>query len=61
VTFGRGSHDAQIVRRDDLGRGAVVDGPAVISEQTATTVVPPGATATVDEFGTLVVSVGEED
>jgi len=38
----------------------VVDGPAVISEQTATTVVPPGARATVDGFGTLVVSVGEE-
>jgi N-methylhydantoinase A len=60
VTFGRTAHDAAVVRRGDLPRGAVVEGPAVISEQTATTVVPPGATATVDAFGTLVVSVGEE-
>jgi N-methylhydantoinase A len=60
VTFGRRTADAAIVRRDDLGRGAIVDGPAVITEQTATTVVPPGARATVDQFGTLVVSVGEE-
>jgi N-methylhydantoinase A len=60
VTFGRRTHEATVVRRDDLPRGAVVDGPSIISEQTATTVVPPGASATVDEFGTLVVSAGEE-
>ena len=60
VTFGGEEHDATVVRRDDLRRGAEVQGPAVISEQTATTVVPPGAAATVDPFGTLVVSVGEE-
>ena len=60
VTFGRTRHEATVVRRDDLRRGAEVQGPAVISEQTATTVVPPGARATVDAIGTLVVSVGEE-
>jgi N-methylhydantoinase A len=58
VVFDRTGHDAAAIRRDDLGRGAVVDGPAVISEQTATTVVPPGARATVDDIGTLVVSAG---
>jgi N-methylhydantoinase A len=60
VTFDRETHDAVTVRRDDLPRDAVVAGPAVISEDTATTVVPPGARAVVDRFGTLVVSVGEE-
>ena len=35
-------------------------GPAVISEETATTVVPPGARAAVDAIGTLVVSAEEE-
>jgi N-methylhydantoinase A len=60
VTFGREDHDATVVRRDDLRRGAEVPGPAVISEQTATTVVPPGAVATVDPFGTLVLTVGKE-
>jgi N-methylhydantoinase A len=60
VTFGRWPQDTAIVRREDLRRGAVVEGPAVISEQTATTVVPPGASADVDAIGTLVVRVGEE-
>jgi N-methylhydantoinase A len=60
VTFDRETHDAVIVSRDDLPRDAVVAGPAVISEDTATTVVPPGARAVVDRYGTLVVSVGEE-
>jgi N-methylhydantoinase A len=60
VTFDREGHDAVIAARDDLPRDAVVAGPAVISEDTATTVVPPGARAVVDRYGTLVVSVGEE-
>ena len=60
VTFDRETHDAVTAWRDDLPRDAVVDGPAVISEDTATTVVPPGARAVVDRFGTLVLSVGEE-
>jgi N-methylhydantoinase A len=60
VTFGREAHDATVVRREDLRRGAEVEGPAVISEQTATTVVPPGARVTVDPLGTLVLSFGEE-
>ena len=60
VTFARTPHAATVVRRDVLARGAVVEGPAVISEQTATTVLPPGARATLDPFGTLVVHVGEE-
>ena len=35
--------------------GASVDGPAIVAEPTATTVVPPGATLRVDPFGSLVV------
>jgi N-methylhydantoinase A len=60
VTFDREAHDAVTVWRDDLPRDASVAGPAVISEDTATIVVPPGARAVVDRFGTLVVSAGEE-
>jgi N-methylhydantoinase A len=59
VTFDRAEHDTAVIARDDLGRGSVIEGPAVISEQTATTVVPPGASATVDDIGTLVVRAGE--
>ena len=61
VTFDREAQDALMVWRDDLPRDAVVEGPAVISEDTATTVVPPGARAVVDRYGTLVLSIGEED
>jgi N-methylhydantoinase A len=60
VAFDREIHEALMVWRDDLPRDAVVAGPAVISEDTATTVVPPGARAVVDRYGTLVVSVRED-
>lgn len=60
IVFGRRERTAWILRREELGSGAQLDGPAVIVEATATTVVPPGSTARVDALGTLVVSIGEE-
>jgi N-methylhydantoinase A len=60
IVFGRREREAAVARRDDLRPGSVLPGPAVIIEATATTVVPPGSTARVDEFGTLVIDVGEE-
>ena len=60
VVLGRREHAAQLVRRDDLQPGAAVRGPAIVVEQTATTVVPPGSEARVDELGTLVIDVGGE-
>jgi N-methylhydantoinase A len=53
IVFGRQERRARVARRDDLPPGSVVEGPAVIVEATATTVVPPGWTLRVDEFGTL--------
>lgn len=44
-----------IYRRGDLGAGAVVTGPAVIEEYGSTLPVHPGFTATVDDYGNLVV------
>jgi N-methylhydantoinase A len=61
VVFGRRERSAQLVRRDDLQPGAAVAGPAIVVEQTATTVVPPGSQARVDELGTLVIEIGEEE
>jgi N-methylhydantoinase A len=49
-----------MIQREDLPVGAVVEGPAIVSESTATTVVPPGATLRVDPFGALVIAVGKE-
>jgi N-methylhydantoinase A len=61
VVFGQTPHDTAIVRREELTAGSVLDGPAIVEEATATTVVPPGATVRVDPFGALVVHVAEED
>jgi N-methylhydantoinase A len=43
------------VHRDDLFVGHTFDGPAVVVEDTATTVVPPGHAIGVDDIGSLVI------
>ena len=49
-----------ILRRDELGVGAELEGPLVVEEVTATTVVPPGCTLSVDRYGSLVILIGKE-
>jgi N-methylhydantoinase A len=51
----RGFVDTAIYRRDDLGPGDLVDGPAVVEEYGATVPLPPGFGARVDRLGNLVV------
>ena len=41
-------HTTAIVRRESLAAGAIVDGPAIVLEQTGTTVIEPGWRATAD-------------
>jgi N-methylhydantoinase A len=55
VIFDGDGRDTVVVRRDDLLVGHTFDGPAVVVEDTATTVVPPGYTVRVDEIGSLVI------
>jgi N-methylhydantoinase A len=50
-----GLADAAIYEREPLGAGALVEGPAVIEEPAASTVVFPDQTARVDEHGSLIV------
>ncbi len=50
-----GLHQASFIRREGLGVGEEVHGPAVIEEDTATTVVPPGWQARVTETGDLLL------
>jgi N-methylhydantoinase A len=52
---------ARLYRRDALVAGDTMDGPAMITEYTAATVLPPGSSARVDGFGNLVIEVGEEE
>ncbi len=55
VAFAGEPRDSMIVRRDDLLVGHTFVGPAVVTEDTATTVVPPGYTVTIDEIGSLII------
>jgi N-methylhydantoinase A len=60
VVFDRAEQDTLLVRRDDLVPGHTFDGPAIVLEGTATTVVPPGHQVTADEIGSLVVRSKEQ-
>lgn len=60
AVFERNEQPTTFVRRRDLVSGVIVTGPAIVVEETATTVVPPGAMLRVDQYGALVMSVKEE-
>ncbi len=60
VLFGGTEHPTRILRRDELGVGSELEGPLVVEEVTATTVVPPGCTLSVDRYGSLVILIGKE-
>ncbi|WP_242095740.1 hydantoinase B/oxoprolinase family protein [Sphingomonas sp. CROZ-RG-20F-R02-07] len=53
VTMAGTTHDAPLHRRDTLGPGARIDGPALIVDETSTIAVEPGWTASVLNDGTL--------
>ena len=55
VVFGGQRLQASLVRRDALARGHSFDGPAIVVEGTATTVVPPGYVVSVDGIGSLMI------
>jgi N-methylhydantoinase A len=50
-------HDTPIHRREALGPGTEVRGPAIVEQLDSTTVVEPGDVCTVDRLGNLVISV----
>jgi N-methylhydantoinase A len=55
VWFGAKLHPTRIYDRERLAPGARLDGPAVIVEYSATTVVPPDFTCNVDEYLNLIL------
>jgi N-methylhydantoinase A len=44
--------------REALRAGNKIDGPAIVNQYDATTVVPPGISAHVDRYGNIVIEVG---
>jgi len=53
----RGYVDTPVYDRYALAAGARVEGPAIVEERESTTVLPPGAAATVDEYASLVAEL----
>lgn len=56
--FAGGYRTAALYRREDLKAGHQLRGPAVVTEYSATTVVPPDWTLRVDVFGNLFLTKG---
>ena len=56
TVYGGAEHDTPAYRRRDLGPGHSITGPAIISEDHATTVVPPGWQASARPGGHLVLA-----
>ncbi len=59
VYFEEGLRPARFYRREQLRPGDVIEGPAIVTEYTAATLVLPGCTARVDGLDNLVIDVGE--
>src|SRR5213593_4735884 len=53
----RGYVDTPVYDRYALAAGARLTGPAIVEERESTTVLPPGASAAVDEYANLIVEV----
>jgi N-methylhydantoinase A len=58
VYFDGGWRPTRFYRRDQLSPGDVIAGPAMVTEYTAATLVPPKSRANVDGLGNLVIAVG---
>ena len=54
---GDGRIETACVEREGLAIGERVEGPAIIKEWDATTVVPPRSTATVEKTGDLLIAL----
>ena len=60
VYFDGRQQPTRFYRRDQLVPGDLISGPAMISEYTSATLLQPGASATIDGFSNIVITVGEE-
>jgi N-methylhydantoinase A len=60
VYFGpeAGWRETPIIDRPDLA--TLREGPAIVEEYDATCVIPPGARASLDAHGNMVIELGEE-
>ena len=56
IVLASGAVDAPIYDRAQLGAGAAIDGPAIVTQLDATTLLLPGQLGEVDRLGNLIVT-----
>ncbi len=61
VVFDGRAWPTTVLTRDNLPPGTTLAGPAVVEEATATTVVPPGCSLSVDRYGSLLITTRKDD
>jgi len=59
VVFDGAVYKTPIFKRDRLTPGQPMASPAIVEEESATSVVPPGYTITIDPFGNMLIAAGE--
>ncbi|MGA5691602.1 hydantoinase/oxoprolinase family protein [Cytobacillus pseudoceanisediminis] len=52
--------ETKVYYRNLFGKGMEIFGPAIVEEQSASTVIYPGQSLTVDEYGNLIIETGVE-
>jgi N-methylhydantoinase A len=57
VVFDQEPTKTQVISRDKLLRGNIIDGPAILIEYSSTIVIPPFARARVDGYGNLIMVI----
>lgn len=57
--FGGVMRECPVYQREKLDVGHFFDGPAIVDQLDATTVIPPGCSLRVDEFRNLIIRTGE--
>ncbi|MGB7923199.1 MAG: hydantoinase/oxoprolinase family protein [Pyrinomonadaceae bacterium] len=55
-----GKTRAAIYRRDDLPSGARLRSPCIVTEYSSTTIIPPGAKASIDSHGNITIGVNSK-
>jgi N-methylhydantoinase A len=57
VVFEKRKMPSLVIDREKLQGGNVIEGPAIVTEYSSTTVIPPWVRASVDEYANLVLQI----
>ena len=60
VFFDNNKYDTTLLNRANIKSNKTIDGPVIIEEETATTVVPPKYNLKKDNFGNLIIKKNDD-